>query len=657
MAKRDQWGWWGWWGLRDHGAPMPRSTPGKAGKTSPRGASKSPYAPALPYAPGLDGLRALAVAAVLLYHSDVPGFPGGFLGVDVFFVLSGFLITSVLLVGARSDGKVRLGQFWARRARRLLPALVLVLGVTCMYTALFLPNEAAKLRGDVFAALSYVTNWQLIFGEQSYFAAIGRPSMVQHLWSLAVEEQFYLVWPLLFAAGLKVWRDRPTRLVAVLVAGAALSALLMALMYDPLDPSRVHYGTDTHASGLLIGAALAMLWPPWRLTGKTGAGAPILLDIGGIAGLVALIWCFKNLSEFSDGLYRGGYLIVAVITALVVAVAVHPAARVTGFLLGNRVLRWIGVRSYGIYLWHWPVYLVTRPRLDIALTGWPLLGVRVAITVTLAALSYRYVEAPIRAGAMSRAVEGIRTGRAAIRRRVVRRVRVAVLASVVAVSLLGVGMAMAEPVKPPPGFPTEALQIEVTTTTPSAASAELPTASPNQAAVTAPTTPPTAASAPTTVPAPAWVTAVGDSVMLGAHDAVAQAIGAIPLRLQIDASVSRQFSEARDLLGMLGGAGQLGDRVVIHLGTNGVIRPEQLEELLQLLHDVPRVLLVNANVPRVWEQEVNDTLAAGAASYPNAKLVDWKAASAPHPEYFVDDGVHLTPEGAAAYAQLITSSL
>jgi peptidoglycan/LPS O-acetylase OafA/YrhL len=528
-----------------------------------------------------------------------------------------------------------------------------------MYTALFLPNEAAKLRGDVFAALSYVTNWHLIFGEQSYFAAIGRPSMVQHLWSLAVEEQFYLVWPLLFACGLRVWRHRPTRLVLVLVAGAALSALLMALMYDPLDPSRVHYGTDTHASGLLVGAALAMLWPPWRLTKKTGAGAPLLLDIGGIAGVIALIWCFKNLSEFSDGLYRGGYLLVAIITALVVAVAVHPAARLTGFLLGNRVMRWIGVRSYGIYLWHWPVYLVTRPRLDIPLRGWPLLGIRVAITLTLAALSYRYVEAPIRAGAIGRSLEGIRSRRVGERKRTFRRVRVAVLASIVAVSLLGVGMAMAEPAKPPPGFPTEALRIDVTTTGPSAASIAGNAATADLPDATAATTPTTTAPAttPTTVPPATKVTAIGDSVMLGAHDALAQAVGAIPLALQIDATVSRQFDDAIEVAGLLGAAGVLGDRVVVHLGTNGVIRPEQLEELLQALSGVPRILLVNASVPRPWEQQVNETLAAGAASYRNARLVDWKAASVAHPEYFVDDGVHLTPEGAAAYGQLIASSL
>ncbi len=609
---------------------MGASSPVASGAQPDRGA---PYAPTLPYAPALDGLRALAVTAVLLYHSDLSGFRGGFLGVDVFFVLSGFLITAVLLAGVHQTGSVGLRRFWAGRARRLLPALVLVIGVTCAYTALFLSHEAARLRGDAFAALGYVMNWHLVFGDQSYFAGVGRPSMVQHLWSLAVEEQFYLLWPLLLAGGLAVWRRRPTRLVLAVVLAAAASALWMARVYDPLDPSRVHYGTDTHASGLLIGAALAMVWPPGRLSRKTGKRAPFILDLAGLGGVAALVWCFGNLTEFDDALYRGGYFGFGLVAAAVVAVAVHPAARLTGLVLGNRLLRWIGVRSYGIYLWHWPVYLVTRPRLDVSLTGWSLLGLRAAITLTLAALSYRFVEAPIRAGAIGRSLASIRRGRPLVRKRMVRRVRVAVVAGVGVVSLLGVGMALAEPAPPPPGFPTRAIRIDVTTSVP------------------------TTAPAPTTVPAPTRVTAVGDSVMLGAHDALAQVVGAIPLQLQIDASVSRQFDDAVEVVGLLAASGQLGDRVVVHLGTNGVIRPEQLDELMKVAAAVPRVLLVNASVPRPWEQQVNDTLAGGAPSYRNAVLVDWKGAAATHPEYFVEDGVHLTPAGAAAYSQLIAGSL
>src|SRR5918992_2342578 len=220
----------------------------------------------LPYAPGLDGLRALAVIAVLLYHAELSWLPGGFLGVEVFFVISGYLITALLLTEWWQHGRVDLKRFWIRRARRLLPALYLLLAVTLAYAVLFLPGEVAGLRGDVIAALGYVTNWYLVLGNESYFEAIGRPSLLKHLWSLAVEEQFYLLWPPVLALGLGVgatrWRERRVLLVAL--AGAAASALLMALLYRPeVDPSRIYFGTDTRATGLLIGAALAFAWTPW----------------------------------------------------------------------------------------------------------------------------------------------------------------------------------------------------------------------------------------------------------------------------------------------------------------------------------------------------------------------------------------------------------
>jgi peptidoglycan/LPS O-acetylase OafA/YrhL len=636
-------------------APAPTVASSAPGHASPR----------LGYLPALDGLRAVAVVAVLLYHSyDVRMFRGGFLGVDVFFVLSGYLITCVLVSGYRSAGRIDLRNFWLRRARRLLPALFLVLGVTCAYAALFLPHDAARLRTDALASLGYVTNWHLIFGDQSYFQTIGRPSMVQHLWSLAVEEQFYLLWPLILAAGFALFRRRRRPLVVAVLAGAGASALLMSLLYDPAsDPSRVFYGTDTHASGLLLGAALAFVWPSWRLSAKTGKRAPLLFDVVGLAGLGALLWCFQNVSEFDTGLYHGGYFAFGVLATIVVGVAVHPAARLMRVLLGNGPIRWIGIRSYGIYLWHWPVYQITRPELDVPVRGFPLLAFRFVITVTLAALSYRFVEAPIRDGALGRWLESLRRTRPAQRKALVRRVRLVTVGGVAAVSVVGVSLAAAGPAPTPPGFSSEAVSINVTTTTttvPAPPAGTQKTATPRS---TVPATTATTTTAPTTTappaPAPAAapvtrITGIGDSVMLGSEGALRFVLGD---RFQLDAAVSRQFGDAVDVAGLLAAAGQLGERVVVHLGTNGIIRPEQFDALMQRLAAVPRVLVLNTNVPRPWEAPVNELLATAVPTYPNAVLVDWKSVSGAHPEWFIGDGVHLTGDGSLAYADLINRHL
>jgi hypothetical protein len=334
-----------------------------------------------------------------------------------------------------------------------------------------------------------------------------------------------------------------------------------------------------------------------------------------------------------------------------VAVAVHPAAGLVGRLLGNRVLRWIGERSYGIYLWHWPVYLVTRPHLDVPIDGVPLLALRLTITVTLAALSYRFVEAPVRSGAVGRALAALRDGRPHLRRRVARRVALGVPAFAAGVALLGVSMAAADPAPPPPGLRTEAVRIAVTTTTRESEPVRAvwvprPPESTSTTTTTTTTAPP---------PAPATsVTAIGDSVMLGARDALVPALGG---NVQIDAAVSRQFDDALEVTGLLAAAGQLGDRVVVHMGNNGMIRAEQFDELMRLLAGVPRVLVVNTAVPRAWEQPVNDLLAARVPNYPHAVLVDWKAFASQRPDLFVGDGVHLTPEGAVTYAELIAQHL
>ena len=617
--------------------------------------------PRLGYIPALDGLRAVAVIAVLFYHGNVRWMPGGFLGVDVFFVISGYLITSLLLSDWREHHRIRFGNFYLRRARRLLPALFVMLGVVALYSLLFLPDMVAELRGQVAAAVFYVENWWLIFHKVSYFVAAGRPSLLRHVWSLAVEEQFYLLWPLILSFLLARFGRRRDQLLFAVLGGVLASTVLMAILYQPFtDPSRVYFGTDTRASTMLIGAALAIIWSPWRLTRDTGRNAPLVLDVMAVVGLLGVVWFFLNAGEIDSWMYRGGFLVVALFSALLIAATVHPAARLTPALFGLKPFLWIGIRSYGIYLWHWPIFMVTRPHADIPLTGIPLLVLRIALTFGAAALSYRYVEEPIRHGALGRWWHTFQRATGERRRRLRTTFAVGGGAVVLGTLVIAAGLAGAEPAGRPAGLPSRSALVLAPTvpppqTTPPSTTSPVPTTT----AVPATTAPATTTSPTTTVPAPpvsaTRVTAIGDSVMLGAAQALQTTIGSD--KLYLDAAESRQFSAGVDTIQSLRDQGELGDEAVIQLGTNGTINPDDFDRMMGILHDAKRVVLVNAHVDRPWEQQVNDTLADGAKRYPNAVLVDWHAIAAEHPEFFWDDGIHLRPEGQEFYAQLIARSL
>jgi len=658
----------------------------------------------LPYVPGLDGLRALAVVAVLLYHAGLAWIPGGFLGVEVFFVVSGYLITALLLAEVRERGRIDLKAFWVRHARRLLPALYLLLVATLAFAVVFLPGEVAGLRSDAIAAFGYATNWYLLAGQESYFEAIGRPSPLLHLWSLAVEEQFYVLWPPLFALGMGVGalRYRRRRLVSLLLAGAAASAALMAILYHPgLDPSRLHYGTDTRATGLLVGAALAFAWMPApggrlarcrqgssrrvrRLRHRWGWAVPALLDAAGLAALAGLVLSCLWLDEYRPFLYGGGYALVALATAAVICALAHPRTRLAAGPLGWRPVRWVGVRSYGIYLWHWPVFVVTRPQLDVPLDGAPLLALRLSATVLLAALSYRYVEEPVRRGALGRAWKDLREAQGPLKWRLGARWAGAVVPAATLCVVLGVAVGHAEPPAPPsylssmksihtgtenaaprPEAPRpEAPETRAPPTPPApreegdppATEAPAPRvkeeAPPEEAP---PEAAPAAAAAAAAAPAPAGqVSAIGDSVMLGAAATLTRAVPALGV---MDAEVGTQVSYAIEILRWRREAGQLGDVVVVHLGNNGAFAAGQFDEMMGVLGDERRVVFVNVKVPLPWEGPNNAVIADGVARHPNAVLVDWYSASAYHPEFFVEDGVHLQTEGQRVYADLIAAQL
>jgi peptidoglycan/LPS O-acetylase OafA/YrhL len=571
----------------------------------------------LPYLPGIDALRALAVLAVFLYHAGVGAAPGGFLGVDVFFVISGYLITSLLLSEYRRRGHVDVGRFWLRRARRLLPAVGVFVAVTMVAAAVVEPDRLAQLRGDAIASLGYVANWHFVLSHQSYFEQFQRPSLFRHLWSLSVEEQFYLLWPLVFAAGMKLFGR--TRLLIGVLAGAAGSVALAWALFDPQgDVSRVYYGTDTHAVGLLAGVALALVWRPWALRrGRPGRWTGPVLDAVGVLALSFVVLSFLHVHDYDLALFHGGYAWLALFTALLIAVLAHPAARMGG-AIGRAPLLWLGLRSYSFYLWHWPVLALTRPGADVALPRGVLVPIQLLAVLALADLSYRFVELPFRGRGTLPPIPDAwlrRFGRPAL-----------LTSAVVVVLLVGWGGLVS----------TGDRRLE-----PGVAAASTAQAARVGGRGGSPWYAPKDGSP--------RIVALGDSVMIAARDQLARHFGR---GFSMNARVGRQADEFIALARRLKASGQRPDVLIVQLGANGPLYSEEMEELREATSEARHLLLVNDDAPVSWMDESNDKLAEAAEQWPRTKLVDWRAAVEAHDD-LTWDGVHLKPSGAGFYARLL----
>lgn len=604
----------------------------------------------LPYLPGLDGLRAIAVIAVILYHAGIGWLPGGFLGVEVFFVISGYLITALLLNEWQRNLALDFRAFWIRRARRLLPALYLLLLVFLAFAVIRLPDQVARLRGDALASFFYVLNWFYIFRQQSYFEAIGRPSLFQHLWSLAIEEQYYLFWPPLLALGLRVLSRR--RLLVALLIAAAASSLWMAFLYRPgVDPSRVYYGTDTRASGLLLGSALAVGWAPWQPSKWATRTLIAWLDRAGIGALLVLLILFLRVDQSQAFLYRGGFALLGLATAALIAGTIAPGARILPLLLDNRPLRWIGERSYSLYLWHWPIFTVTRPQLDLPLDGIPLLIVRLGLTLLCASLSYRYVERPIRQGALRRLWARLLALWHAPGRQSLRRIQAwSIGTGAMLGMLLALGIAVVGAQAPPPDSDFGTGTIERGPSISVAPETVLPSPAPD-VSVAAPPAPP--GICPPAIRTP-LITAVGDSVLVAGAENLQQQIGD---NIYISATVGRQAVQVPAILKERREAGALGSIVLIDIGSNGYVTTADFDAIMAETKGAWAVLFINVRVPREWEKANNTVLAQGVKRYPNAALIDWYTVSDGHPEYLKDDGVHPYQGGRDVYASLVVQQI
>lgn len=615
--------------------------------------------------PGLDGLRAIAALAVVVYHLELGVLRAGFLGVDLFFTISGFIITALLVREHADTARVDLRGFYLRRARRLVPPTLAVLVAAAVLGPLLAPDGAARTREDLPAALAYLSNWWQIHAQQSYFEGFGSPPVLQHLWSLAVEEQYYLLWPALAWLVLRRFGPRVLGVLALLgaLASTGWMAALHAALPEGADPSRLYLGTDTHAMGLLLGSALACLWNPWKAqalhstpghstpddpAAATAPSAAVAAPAAPprssslLAGAdMATLWAGGGLLAMMvlmhagvAGLYQGGFLLASALSAALIVAGMQPGSRVQR-LLEAPVMTWLGTRSFAIYLWHWPAVAWIRPESTHA---WELASVtlaRLAMTLACAELSYRLVETPLRRA----------RGAASVPPAQLRALLAGCLVGVAGVATLHLGPLPRAPLD----ATREALQARV-----------LPWTDPPVVIAGSVLEPgrrvPARAralrhAAPSTGPLAAQVTVIGDSVMLGAREVLRTAIPG----LEVDAEVGRQGADAPGIVRRLREGGALGDHVVLHLGTNGYFPERHLREVLRELADRRTVVLVNAFARRDWTGPNNALFDRVSREHANVRLVDWQDLASRHPDYLVRDGVHLTVPGMRALSQAITA--
>jgi peptidoglycan/LPS O-acetylase OafA/YrhL len=624
--------------------------------------------PTVPYIPGLDGLRALAVIAVIVYHADSRWLGGGFLGVEVFFVISGYLITLLLVAERERTGSISLGNFWMRRARRLLPALWLLLTLLAVWCAIWERDRLGMLRGDTLGGFFYGANWFQIWTGSSYTSSFAFAPL-RHLWSLAVEEQFYIVWPLVMWVLLRRVRPRTSPVLAVwFVVCAAAVAVMTAVIHrtgpigslaetpeqymsflgrQVLRTDFLYLGTFSRASGLFLGAALAMVWRPWALVRRGLRGGNGVFDTLGVAALAALgwmCWTFRDVvrgetQHAYDLLYRGGFLMVGLASVVAIMAVTKPRSILGRYVLGNPVLVWVGTRSYGLYLYHWTIFQLYRKTAGTPLTLREFAGL-MAVTVVATEASYKLVELPVRAGRLGLAWRRWRnpSGPAALEAR--RRLTTAVLlASVLPLFAFG-SMATARVIQDDITAnldDNEGAVVTIPTIAPK------PTTAPGQTTVPMPTTSP---------PKIIDVLAVGDSVMLGsARKLAAQG-------LTVDAAKNRQPLDALQIFNYYRSTKELGETVVIHLGTNGTTKAGIFDRLMKPLAEVDRVIVLTVRVPtREYEKINNDIIYALQGRYPNVEILDWYTISKDHPEWFAKDKVHPNDAGQDRYVAEIVAKV
>lgn len=661
-----------------HAAGSHRTPANKAAHASSSAKEQAPARSKSRYIPALDGLRTLAVVAVVLYHLNLTWAQGGLLGVTVFFVLSGYLITRLLINEVSKTGRIDLKSFWIRRIRRLFPAVVTVVVVTCALCTIFNHVMLTKMRPDILPSLLFFNNWWQIAQDVSYFNALGDPSPLTHFWSLAIEEQFYLVWPPLLLAMVSMHMSKPnTR--RVVLGLAAISAIAMMLLYNPAaDPSRVYYGTDTRVFSLLLGAWMAFIpdrdLAPARLvhhlgldrlagSGKRGKGnvdehgkdngsaadagqAPsgalvrfwsssASIDLLGIVGLIGLAAMVAFTNGYTAFQYRGGTLLCSILTLMVIAACVQPQGLVARALAAEPLV-WIGKRSYSIYLWHYPLLLLMNPVANINDTPWWHYILQVLLVVAVAECSYRFIEEPFRKGAFGRTVSEFRDGTTTPADWVRAHIPACAVCAVVLVVALG-GLVFVPDTSALSGEGAEVLNKEAKNAKPQDQKAADDTDKDDDG-----------------FPDGAYdLLMIGDSVSLRAVDAFD---GVFP-HSHIDAEKGRQFDVGRETFEGYIQQNLAGKIVVFALGTNGLVTDAQIDAIMADAGDQRIVVFVNTRSPQPWVGATNQAIANAATRYKNVRVIDWFGYSANRNDLFDGDGTHLSNAGVTEYLKLIHDSV
>ena len=566
----------------------------------------------------IDGLRAIAVTAVVLYHLGISWIPGGFLGVDLFFVISGYVITRLILDSINQSSALDLRAFYAARLRRIYPGFLFMVVCTIIFIGVWAPEAIKRFLSDLPFALTGTINWLLVARHQDYFETVGRPPLLQHTWSLAVELQFYLIWPIILLGVLKYFGKKNIARIALVIAIVSGTTLFfVSLQLDQSNAqqiSHIYFGTDTHSLGLFLGSALAVSWIPQNLSADIEKRAQDVIDGIGVFGLLGLISTFLFIDESNASLYRIAFPLAGIFGCLVIISLVHPASRFAP-IISTAPFRWVGQRSYGIYIWHWVIFQVTRPSVDLSGQTWALYLARVLLVLALADISLRWVEIPFRQGLVQNWFRGMKYRSAKVKLRQ----QISVLTSIIMVLAVTTSISFQAINK------TDEIRNQLVQDSGDAQSQQ------DLGSTTG-----------------LWVT--GDSVILGIRSKL-EAKEHISL---INARVGRQAPELLAVM-RVDQTSVPSSPVVFNLGNNNALSEQTVVDIFEIVKNQPQIIVVNTAVPRAWKDANNAIISKVAANYPNTKVVDWDRISTGRPELFAPDGVHLSPTGSDVYVDLVLS--